>query len=162
MKSIHALLLAVVLAGCSSIAVPPRCSPLHDGCAVRTYAIRLKPGEDLRGALEAFVRERHLRAAFVQTCVGSLNTVTIRFANQPNETLLTGPFEIVSLVGTFSVDGPHLHISVSDAQGKTLGGHLAAGSSIYTTAEVVIGEIAGTTFKRETDPVTTWKELVVE
>lgn len=155
-------LMTVLLASCSTSAPEPRCSPLQKGCAVRTYAIRLKPGEDLRVALETFVRERHLRAAFVQTCVGSLNKVTIRFANQPNETLLTGPFEIVSLVGTFSVDGPHLHISVSDGSGKTIGGHLAAGSSVYTTAEVVIGEIGGATFKRETDPVTTWKELVVE
>ncbi|MEA2235506.1 MAG: uncharacterized protein QOC81_230 [Thermoanaerobaculia bacterium] len=154
--------MTVLLASCSTSAPEPRCSPLQKGCAVRTYAIRLKPGEDLRVALETFVRERHLRAAFVQTCVGSLNKVTIRFANQPNETLLTGPFEIVSLVGTFSVDGPHLHISVSDGSGKTIGGHLAAGSSVYTTAEVVIGEIGGATFKRETDPVTTWKELVVE
>lgn len=155
-------LLAVLLAGCSSSATQQRCSPLRDGCAVRTYAVRLKPGEDLRGALEAFATHHHLRAAFIQTCVGSLNSVTIRFANQPKETLLTGPFEIVSLVGTLSADGPHLHISVSDGAGRTIGGHLAAGSSVYTTAEIVIGEIAGAAFKRETDPATTYKELVVE
>jgi predicted DNA-binding protein with PD1-like motif len=162
MKTTYLVLSVLLVAACSSIAPAPRCSALRDGCSVRTYAVRLKPGTDLRVALEAFVRERHLRAAFVQTCVGSLNNVTIRFANEPKETLLTGPFEIVSLVGTFSTDGPHLHISVSDATGKTIGGHLAAGSSVYTTAEVVIGEISGATFKRETDPVTTWKELVVE
>ena len=155
-------LFALLLAGCSQIATQPRCSPLRDGCAVRTYAVRLKPGEDLRGALEAFTRQHHLRAAFIQTCVGSLNSVTIRFANQPAETLLTGPFEIVSLVGTLSEDGPHLHVSVSDGAGRTIGGHLAAGSSVYTTAEIVIGEIAGAAFKRETDPATTYKELVVE
>jgi predicted DNA-binding protein with PD1-like motif len=162
MKTTYLVLSALLLASCTPSAPKPVCSPLNAGCAVRTYAIRLKPGEDLRAALETFVRDRHLRAAFVQTCVGSLNNVTIRFANQPNETLLTGPFEIVSLVGTFSADGPHLHISVSDGSGKTIGGHLAAGSSVYTTAEVVIGEIGGATFRRETDPVTTWKELVVE
>jgi predicted DNA-binding protein with PD1-like motif len=86
----------------------------------------------------------------------------IRFAGQKDATILTGPFEIVSLTGTFSADGPHLHISISDASGRTHGGHLAEGTLVYTTAEVVVGELAGARFSRRIDPATTYKELVIE
>jgi predicted DNA-binding protein with PD1-like motif len=127
----------------------------------RGYALRLKPGDDLRRSLEAFTAQHHLRAAYVATCVGSLKVAAIRFADQKETTILTGPFEIVSLTGTLSPDGPHLHISVSDANGRTFGGHLAEGSLVYTTAEVVIGELVGARFTREVDPATTFRELVV-
>jgi uncharacterized protein len=101
------------------------------------------------------------RAAYVATCAGSLRQAAIRFADQKETTTLTGPFEIVSLAGTLSPDGPHLHITVADATGRTYGGHLGAGSIVYTTAEVVVAEIAGTRFRREVDPATSYKELVV-
>lgn len=127
----------------------------------RGFALRLKPGDDLRRSLEAFTAQHHLRAAYVATCAGSLKVAAIRFADQKDTTILTGPFEIVSLTGTLSPDGSHLHISVSDSTGRTFGGHLAEGSLVYTTAEVVIGELADARFTRELDPATTFKELVV-
>lgn len=39
-------------------------------------------------------------------------------------TYFDGPYEIVSLVGTIAVNGPHIHISLSDGTGTTIGGHL--------------------------------------
>ncbi|HJQ35908.1 MAG TPA: PPC domain-containing DNA-binding protein [Thermoanaerobaculia bacterium] len=135
------------------------------GCVTpptRAYALRLKPGDDLRLKLVELARQHDLRAAYVVTCVGSLRRAAIRFADQQNTTMIDGPLEIVSLVGTLSPDGPHLHISVSDAAGRTVGGHLAEGSVVYTTAEVVIGELTGVAFSRETDPMTTYEELVIK
>lgn len=70
-------------------------------------------------------------------------------------------FEIVSLVGTLSQDGVHLHISLSNKNGDTIGGHLKGGCSIYTTAEIVIGELNNTKFSREFDKQTEFKELVI-
>lgn len=131
-----------------------------NGCGARTYALRLRPGDDVRLKLMEFSRQHHLRAAYVVTCVGSLKLAAIRYADQQSTTMIDGPLEIVSLVGTLSPDGPHLHISVSDAAGRTVGGHLAEGSHVYTTAEVVIGEMTGAVFSREIDPMTTYKELV--
>jgi uncharacterized protein len=96
------------------------------------------------------------------TCAGSLRRVAIRFADAKEATSLEGPFEIVSLSGTFSADGAHVHIAVSDGTGRTIGGHLAEGAVVYTTAEVVIGEIAGMKFRRVVDPVTTFRELAIE
>jgi Plants and Prokaryotes Conserved (PCC) domain len=57
--------------------------------------------------------------------------------------------------GTLTPDGPHLHISVSDGTGKTIGGHLVEGCPIYTTVEIIIGEAEGIAFTRETDEQTT-------
>ena len=73
-----------------------------------------------------------------------------------------GPFEIVSLVGTVSGgESGHLHISLSDSEGKVIGGHVVGDLFIYTTAEVVLGECEGVRFEREDDKETGYNELVV-
>jgi uncharacterized protein len=126
---------------------------------LKTYAFRLRPGQDLRSSLEIFAHENNILAGFILTCVGSLRVAALRMANQPATTLLEGKFEIVSLVGTLGPDGPHLHISISDSTGRTLGGHLQEGSLIYTTAEVVLGDLEELVFKRPIDPQTTYDEL---
>jgi uncharacterized protein len=127
-----------------------------------TYAIRLRPGQDLYEELQRFAAIKGLQAAFLLTCVGSLTHAVLRLANQPGPTCYSGHFEIVSLVGTLSTDGPHLHISISDETGRTTGGHLLPGSRIYTTAEIVIGELEDMRFTRPLDPETGYDELVVE
>ncbi len=99
----------------------------------------------------------------VLTCVGSLDRATLRFANHKEGTALEGKhFEIVSLVGTLSTRGSHLHLSVSDETGRTIGGHLVEGSSVYTTAEVALVALDDLRFRREKDPDTTFEELVIE
>lgn len=95
---------------------------------MRTYALRLKPGQDLRQQLDAFVKQHQIRAGAMVTCVGSLTQATLRLANQENATVYRGHFEIVSLVGTLSINGSHLHLAVSDSTGRTLGGHLLDGN----------------------------------
>lgn len=73
---------------------------------------------------------------------------------------LSGRYEIVSLVGTLNRDA-HLHISLSDAEGRTIGGHVLGDLEVFTTAEVVIGEAADLLFIREMDDQTGFPELVV-
>ena len=126
------------------------------------YAIRLKPGEDLRASIQQFVIAKNIRAGWIGTCAGSLTQYNIRFANQQNGSSGTGHFEIVSLTGTLSVNGSHIHISVSDSTGRTIGGHLLEGCSIYTTAEIIICESKGLIFKRAKDGTTPWEELQIE
>lgn len=126
---------------------------------MRVLALRLRPGQDLREELEAFVKEKRIRAGFIITTVGSLRQASIRLADQPSPANFDGKFEIVSLVGTLGQDGVHLHISISDATGKTIGGHLVPGCLIHTTAEIVIGEAEGLIFSRELDPDTHYQEL---
>lgn len=125
------------------------------------HPIRLKPGEDLFAGIENYVRDHDIKAGWIATCAGSLTQCRIRYANQPNGDTLVGHFEIVSLSGTVSTGGSHLHISVSDSTGRTIGGHLLEGNLVYTTAEIVIGESRSHQFLREQDGSTPWKELQI-
>ncbi|MGC2234720.1 MAG: PPC domain-containing DNA-binding protein [Pyrinomonadaceae bacterium] len=127
----------------------------------KIYALRLKPNQDLRVEMEKFTKENKISAGFIITAVGSLKETKIRLADKSDSTSFEGKYEIVSLTGTLSADGVHLHISVSDGTGKTIGGHLTEGCKIYTTAEIVIGVSEEIVFSRETDKETTFKELKI-
>jgi predicted DNA-binding protein with PD1-like motif len=128
---------------------------------IETHAFRLKPGTDLKMAIQDYVDSHQIEAGWVTTCVGSLTDYNIRFANQENGSVGQGHFEIVGLDGTLSKNGSHLHISISDSTGRTLGGHLLDGCKIYTTAEIVIQSSNKLVFLREEDGTTPWKELQV-
>ncbi|RYF76190.1 MAG: DNA-binding protein [Cytophagaceae bacterium] len=134
---------------------PGEQSPLN------TISIRLRPGQDLKEELDKLVREQRIDAGLILTCVGSLTDASIRLANQEKATTYLGHFEIVSLVGTLSINGSHIHLSVSDSTGRTIGGHLMAGNKIYTTAELVIGILPAVTYTREPDPTFGYRELVI-
>jgi predicted DNA-binding protein with PD1-like motif len=134
----------------------------NSGTMTQHHAFRLKPGEDLKLAIDSFVKEKQIRAGWISTCVGSLTDYQIRFANQEKGYSDKGHFEIVSLVGTVSINGSHLHISISDSTGKTMGGHLLEGCKIYTTAEIVITSSDTFEFLRAKDGSTPWNELQVQ
>ena len=114
-----------------------------------TYTFRLKPGQDLFDEIEHFVHNRTIEAGCVLCSVGSLTHASIRLADRESPSEYEGHFEIVSLTGTVSNHGSHLHISISDGDGKTVGGHLAGGCKIYTTAEVVLASFEDVTYRRE-------------
>jgi len=128
----------------------------------RVIAFRLKPGEDLQKGIEAMVQQEDIKAGWINTCVGSLTDYAIRFANQPKADSGNGHFEIVSLVGTLSTNGSHIHLSISDSTGKTIGGHLMEGCKVYTTAEIVITATNRFKFERAEDGTTPWKELQIK
>lgn len=129
--------------------------------SMTVHAFRLTPGQDLKRELDAFARAEGLQAGFVITCVGSLRKAVLRPADQQVPLVREQKWEIVSLVGTLSPDGSHLHIALSDSTGATLGGHLLEGCEVYTTAEIVLGDAHHLRFSREVDPATTFKELRV-
>ncbi|MBO0930399.1 PPC domain-containing DNA-binding protein [Fibrella aquatilis] len=129
--------------------------------AMTTLSFRLKPGQDLKLALDELVQNQHIAAGTLLTCVGSLTDVSLRLANQDGPTHYQGHFEIVSLVGTLAASGSHVHLSVSDSTGRTLGGHLMVGCKVYTTAEIVVGILPDVVFSREPDPTFGYRELVV-
>ncbi len=128
---------------------------------IRAAALRLNPDCDLKKSLISYCESYGIQAACIISCVGSLRSLTIRFANKSNLTVLDEKFEIISLAGTISQHEAHLHISISDGEGKMLGGHLAEGSLIYTTCEIVIGILDDVVFKRELDSTTGYKELKI-
>lgn len=125
-----------------------------------THSFRLKPNQDLKSSIENYVIEKNIKAGVILSAVGSLKKATISLADETVKNF-EGPFEIVSLIGTLSPDGCHLHISISDKNGVVLGGHLKENCTIHTTAEIVLAEISDKVFKREYDENTGFKELVI-
>jgi predicted DNA-binding protein with PD1-like motif len=73
----------------------------------------------------------------------------------------TGDLEILTLAGTISEDGSHLHMSVANAEGWVFGGHIAYGCAVRTTAEVLLLLLPEWSFTRELDPRTGFAELVI-
>ena len=128
---------------------------------MKTFTIRLLPGQDLMNSIADFVRAERIEAGCIVTCVGSLTKSMIRYANQGMTSEMEGYFEIVSLVGTVAMSGSHLHISISDGKGKTTGGHLMEGCLVYTTAEIVIAVFPELVYRRELCEESGYAELVV-
>ena len=130
------LVLFLALLAISALAQTPAAVPPVHHSALKTYALRLRPGDDLRQQLTAFVQANHILAGTILTCVGSLTVATLRLANQDGPTEYRGHFEIVSLVGTLSTNGSHLHLAVSDSTGRTIGGHLLDGCRVCVQSSV--------------------------
>ena len=128
---------------------------------MKEYAFRLTKGQDLKKELEKFTKENNIKAGVIVSGVGSLLEVVIRNAGAKKIIKIKKNLEITSITGTLSLNGIHVHISVSDASLKTYGGHLEEGSLIDTTAEIVILELVSYKFKREIDNKTGYKELVI-
>ncbi|MFN3999836.1 PPC domain-containing DNA-binding protein [Algoriphagus sp.] len=130
--------------------------------SLRVHTLRLHPGDDVMPELKKFIADNQIEAGFIMSAVGSLTQYNLRFANQPVGSQSVGHFEIVSLTGLLSTEGNHIHLSVSDSTGRTIGGHLLDGNLVYTTLELVIGEDLGHIYSREIDPTFGYKELVVK
>lgn len=128
---------------------------------MEAFTFRLKPGEDLLEEIEAVVAQKGIQAGCVLSAVGSLTVATLRLADREFSSEVVGPFEIVSMTGTVSMHGSHLHTSISDGDGTTIGGHLLAGCKIYTTAELVIAVFEDQIYKREFAQDSGYEELVV-
>ena len=129
--------------------------------SARFFALRLLPGEDLLATLAAAVMQRGIKAGWIAGVVGSLSQAALRFAGEPDSTLLTGAFEIIALSGTLDAEGGHLHLSVADAQGLMRGGHVMPGCIVRTTCELIIGELDELMFTRESCSLSGYDELVI-
>jgi len=105
---------------------------------MKVVPLRLEPGADLRGALEAWMGEQEEQSGCLISCVGSLSVAQLRFAGASETTVIPGDLEILSLAGTLSSDGAHLHIAVANSSGTVIGGHLCCRSMVRTTAELRI------------------------
>lgn len=131
------------------------------GLPMRSLPVRLRPQQDLRGALEALLPQHGSAAAFVLQGIGSLGVARIRFAGMDEATELRGDMEILTLSGSLSPSGAHLHMTVADAQGRVVGGHVAQGCIVRTTAEILLALLPQYQFSREPDAESGCDELVI-
>ncbi len=125
------------------------------------HALRLTAPRDLKVEIEKYSTENGIGAGIVLSGVGSLESAILRMAGAKETKTLQGPFEIVSLIGTISPDGLHLHASISDQNGGVIGGHVQTGCTIHTTVELILGQLENYEFKRVDDPQTGFKELQI-
>jgi predicted DNA-binding protein with PD1-like motif len=132
---------------------------------MKPFPVRLTPGQDLRASLEAAVLAQNCRAAFVLSGIGSLSTAGIRLAGAEQPTRLTESMEILTLSGTVAAagdkTGSHMHMAISTATRQVLGGHVAPGCIVLTTAEVLLALLPDWQFTREPDSLTGYDELVI-
>ena len=128
---------------------------------MQTLPLRLVPGDDLRASLEAIARSQALSAAFVLQGIGSLSVARLRYAGIDDPAQLTGDFEILTFAGSLSIDGAHLHMSISDRDGRVFGGHVATGCIVRTTAEILHRAAPGAHVLARIRSATGFPELVV-
>ncbi len=125
------------------------------------FPLRLSPGVDLRTALQEAAAMHCAGSAFVVAGIGSLDGAVLRYAGESTESRIDGPLEILSLSGTLSASGVHLHMAVANAEGRVYGGHVGTGNGVRTTAEVLLVPLRDWVLAREPDAATGYKELVV-
>jgi len=128
---------------------------------MNTLPLRLSPGDDLRAALSDAVAAQGVEAAFVVAGIGSLREARLRFAGRDELQHTVGDLEILTLSGTLGAGGAHLHASLSDADGRVLGGHVAPGCIVRTTAEILLALLDDVRFAREPDAATGYAELAI-
>jgi len=103
--------------------------------------LHLGPGSDLRHSLEQLAAEQQI-SGFVLGVVGNLSQAAFQCPGQAEATLLQGDLEIITLNGTLSPQGVHLHLSLSDGSCQVWGGHLEHGTLVLKGADLLVGVLA--------------------
>lgn len=135
---------------------------------------RLMPDEDLFATLKKIAQERRIERGVILSAIGSLKNVAFRNVKpniglpvkleNTNEIEETGPFELLSLEGNLfpSENGEvivHLHVMLGSPSGSVMGGHLLK-AIVFTTTEIVIGKIVGSSAYRAKSDLTGLMELL--
>ena len=126
------------------------------------HIYRLTKGMDLKKSIVKYCKENNIKAGIICACVGCCYEIYFRLAGGKDFFHKVEDYEIVSMTGTISENGVHIHVSFADVEGKVIGGHLSDGCYVGSTAEVAIIEVDNYKLTREFDEETGYKELVVE
>ena len=105
---------------------------------METLPLQLDPGQDLHSALSELAAQQQL-SGFVLGVVGNLSQATFSCPGQQQPTQMRGELEVITLNGTFSPNGVHLHLSLSDGACQVWGGHLEPGTVVLKGAQLLLG-----------------------
>ena len=100
--------------------------------------LKLAPGSDVRLSLEELAQRDGI-SGFVLGVVGNLTKASFQCPGQAEPTVLEGDLEVITLNGTFSPEGVHLHLSLSDGACQVWGGHLEPGTIVQKGVDLLIG-----------------------
>jgi len=131
----------------------------------KVHVFRVKPKQELVSAITSYCGEHNISSGVVIAIIGSVERARLNFLvslpGKYESVDYPGPLEIVCAQGSVALkeDSPiiHIHIQLS-GQGFCRGGHLAE-ATVFSTAEVVIGEL-GYQLHRESNDYTGLNELV--
>ena len=131
----------------------------------KVHVFRVKPGQELLGEIERYCNEHSITSGVLLGIIGSLEDARLNFLmSLPGHyegVDYSGPLEIVCAQGSVAEkeDSPivHIHIQLS-SQEICRGGHLAR-ATVFSTAEVVIGEL-DYQLRRQHDDYTRLNELI--
>ncbi|MBU2574524.1 MAG: DNA-binding protein [Elusimicrobia bacterium] len=115
----------------------------------RTFMFSIQKGEDLLQAVQYFCHHHQLRCGLI-TAIGSVERATFGVYDQKAKKYvkinIEKELEVLSLSGNVSLfdDKPmvHAHLMLGDIEGKAYGGHLMAGTRVFSL-EVFIQELTG-------------------
>ena len=121
----------------------------------RSIMGQLPYGADLYDGLTEIVRRENIRLGRIHG-LGATTFARVAFYDQNTKTYnpleFAGGMEILNLFGNVSVrDGKpfvHVHLVLSDAEGKVFGGHLLPATKLFA-CEVFIDELEGEELVRE-------------
>ena len=113
----------------------------------KIHVIRIKPDQQIVDEILRYCEDKGIKSGVIISLLGSLKDVNLGFLKElPGKYIskrIEGPLEIACGTGTIALKDSkivlHIHIVVSDENGA-IGGHLVSGT-VFSTAEVVIGEI---------------------
>jgi predicted DNA-binding protein with PD1-like motif len=113
----------------------------------KVHVFRVKPDQELPAGIVDYCRRNNITSGVVLGIIGSLTNARLNYLVElPGKYVpvdYPGPLEIVSAQGSVALKGDelilHIHIQLSSREG-CYGGHLA-GATVFSTAEVVIGEL---------------------
>ncbi len=123
------------------------------------HVLKLNAGEDLLIAIDQYCRKYNIEAGYIATGVGSLSKVSFRKGYERTTLTLEGGYEMISLSGTLSQGGMHVHMAVSDESFNVKGGHVKMGTIVRTTAEIIIIQLDNHELHRHKENLEGFKEL---
>ena len=126
----------------------------------RAFMFSLSKGEDVLQAVQYFCHHHQIRCGLI-SAIGAVERATFGVYDQKARKYIKinieKEMEILSLSGNVSLfdDKPmvHAHIMFSDMEGKACGGHLMAGTKVFSL-EVFIQELTGDLKVRKLEKVT--------
>ena len=105
---------------------------------METLTLKLEPGQDLHQSLHQLASD-HKLSGFVLGVVGDLSAACFQCPGQHNPTRMHGILEVITLNGTVSPQGVHLHLSLSDGACQVWGGHLEPGTIVHRGVQLMVG-----------------------
>ncbi|MGZ3513790.1 MAG: PPC domain-containing DNA-binding protein [Thermodesulfobacteriota bacterium] len=136
---------------------------------------RLVPDQDLFTSLKRIAKDYGMERGVILSAIGSLKNVVFRNvktnvdvpvkSDNTNEMEEAGPFELLSLEGNiFPSENDrdlvvHLHVMLGSPSGGVVGGHLFK-ATVFTTIEIIIGKIVGSSVYKAKSNVTGLMELL--